>query len=415
MKDIRELTKTTLFKLKENNRVTTPRNYFIEFRKQASLLNSEIEEFKLFERLKNSLTIDEKYSIEINTFNDLAIVLASRISNDDLKKLINAFEDILKPSIEFANYEEIENFIAETLLKPESLVTNDSIKQLKEFSKKRIDTDRKNLKDKTDDIIKLTTLMSRYFDKTLHDSDNTCDEIIKIKEELITLNISNASQRELKIVQAKLIDTIYKIENTIKTNKDIINDNKEKFENFHKQIEELQKELAIAKEEKEIDYLTGVLNRRAYHNEVEKMEQMYSLFKNNYAIVFFDIDHFKNINDLYGHTCGDAVLKNFANILSKLTRKEDVIARYGGEEFISLINYDDEIEIQRYIKRVKDTIKSTNFIFKEKNIHISFSAGVSFRNKYDSYHDAKKVADDLLYESKHKGRDKIIFDNKKEF
>ena len=98
-------------------------------------------------------------------------------------------------------------------------------------------------------------------------------------------------------------------------NKTILNDSKERFNNLHKQIEELQKELLIAKEEKEIDFLTNVLNRRAFHHEIEKMEKKYSLFESDYAIIFYDIDHFKNINDIYGHTCGDAVLKNFASIL----------------------------------------------------------------------------------------------------
>lgn len=366
MGQIKELTKNTLSKLKEDNKSTLPSNYFIEFKKQADLSKIEIKEFELFNKIKDNLSIEEKNSIKIENFDDLASVLIKRVSSDELKKLINAFDEVLKPSIDFTHLEDIQSFITRILHEPKNIITDDSIKELKEISKKRVDTDRKNLKDKTDDIVKLTSLMSRYFDKTLSDTENSTDEIMKIKDELITLNISNASQRELKIVQAKLIDTIYKIENSIQMNKTILNDSKERFNNLHKQIEELQKELLIAKEEKEIDFLTNVLNRRAFHHEIEKMEKKYSLFESDYAIIFYDIDHFKNINDIYGHTCGDAVLKNFASILKKLTRKEDIIARYGGEEFIALVNYEEEIEIQRYMKRVKETITSTNFIYKKK-------------------------------------------------
>ena len=411
MGQIKELTKNTLSKLKEDNKSTLPSNYFIEFKKQTDLSKIEIEEFELFNKIKDNLSIEEKNSIKIENFDDLASVLIKRVSSDELKKLINAFDEVLKPSIDFTHLEDIQSFITRILHEPKNIITDDSIKELQEISKKRVDTDRKNLKDKTDDIVKLTSLMSRYFDKTLSDTENSTDEIMKIKDELITLNISNASQRELKIVQAKLIDTIYKIENSIQMNKTILNDSKERFNNLHKQIEELQKELLIAKEEKEIDFLTNVLNRRAFHHEIEKMEKKYSLFESDYAIIFYDIDHFKNINDIYGHTCGDAVLKNFASILKKLTRKEDIIARYGGEEFIALVNYEEEIEIQRYMKRVKETITSTNFIYKKNNIPVRFSAGVSCRKKYASYLDAKKKADDLLYQAKHKGRDRIIFDN----
>lgn len=411
MGNIKEISKNTLFKLNNSNIPIIPKNYFIEFKKQADKENVKIDEFLLFEKLKLSLTKDEIDCIQIESFNDLAIVLADRISYDELKTLIEAFNEVLAPSVDFSFLEDIESFIINVLQNPKKLTSSDSIAKLKELSKKRIDADRKILKDKTDDIVKLTSLMSRYFDKTLADSENSTDEIALIKDELVTLNISDSSHRELKIVQKKLIDTIYKIENSIKLNSSIINENKEKFDFLHRQIEELQKELVLAKEEQKVDFLTNVLNRRAYHEEMEKMEKKYNIFKGDYAVVFYDIDHFKNINDEYGHTCGDAVLKNFAAILKNLTRKEDVIARYGGEEFIALINYQEEIEIERYLKRVKKVIETSNFIYKDTNIKLKFSAGVSYRNKYSSYLEAKKQADEHLYEAKHKGRDKIIFDN----
>lgn len=411
MTNIKELTKNTLFQLKNDNILTLPENYFIEFKKQALLCNTQIEEFNLFEEINQSLTKKEKESQKINSFNDLANILIERTSNEELKKLIGVFEEILTPSVDYTFIEEIEKFIINILKNPREITSNKTIAELKEISKQRITSDRKVLKDKTEDIVKLTSLMGRYFDKTLSSSNNSSEEIIKIKDELISLNISNSSHRELKIVQKKLIDTIYKIENSIKENKQIVNNNKEKFNYLYKQIEELQKELILTKEEHQLDYLTGLLNRRSYHHEMEKMEKNFSMFQNNYAIVFYDIDHFKNINDTYGHTCGDAVLKSFAGILKNLTRKEDVIARYGGEEFIALINYQEEIEIERYMKRLKKTLNNSNFIYKETPIKLKFSAGISVRNKYNSFLEAKKMADELLYIAKHKGRDKIIFDS----
>ena len=414
MGKIKELTKNTLFQLKEENLPTTPENYFIEFKNQAQISDVEIAEFELFNKIKEALTPNEIESSEINTFNHLAIILAKRVNEEELKKLINIFEEILKPFSDLELSQKIEEFILKILETPKNIILDESINMLKELANKRVDSDRKILKDKTNDIIKLTSLMSRYFDKTLSESENSGEDILKIKDELITLNMSEASQRELKVVQTKLVSTIHKIENSIKTNCKIINDQKIQFNTLNEQIRKLQEELSIAREEKETDFLTNVFNRRAYHNEIEKIEKNYSIFNNNYAIIFYDIDHFKKINDTYGHTCGDSVLKNFAEILKSLTRTEDVIARYGGEEFIALINYEKEEEVLGYIKRVKKAITSTNFIYKEETIHIKFSAGISYRNKYDSYSDAKKRADELLYEAKSKGRDKIIFDNESE-
>jgi diguanylate cyclase len=411
LSNIKELTKNTLFKLKEENLPTTPENYFIEFKNQAQESNIEIAEFELFNKIKKNLTINEIKSLEINTFNELAIILAKRVNEEELKKLINIFEEILKPFSDSDLSQEIKEFILKILENPQNITLDESIDILKEIANKRVNSDRKILKDKTSDIIKLTSLMGRYFDKTLNESGNSSEDILKIKNELITLNMSESSQRELKIVQTKLVDTIHKIENSIKLNCKIINDQKMQFNSLNEQIKKLQEELLIERVEKQTDFLTNVFNRRAYHNEIEKIEKNYTIFNNNYAIIFYDIDHFKKINDTYGHTCGDAVLRNFAGILKNLTRTEDVIARYGGEEFIALINYETEEEVLGYIKRVKKAITSTNFIYKDQSIHIKFSAGISYRNKYDSYSDAKKRADELLYEAKSKGRDKIIFDN----
>ena len=119
--------------------------------------------------------------------------------------------------------EEIEKFITKLLERPKDLTSSDSIKTLKKLSKQRVTNDRQVLKEKTDDIMKLTSLMSRYFDKTLTDGVNSNEEIIKIKDELVALDISKFSHRELRIVQKKLIDTIFKIETALSENKKIAN------------------------------------------------------------------------------------------------------------------------------------------------------------------------------------------------
>lgn len=163
--------------------------------------------------------------------------------------------------------------------------------------------------------------------------------------------------------------------------------------------------------EKDIDFLTGIYNRRAFSVQVDKIENEYEIFKSKYAVVFYDIDHFKTINDNYGHDCGDTILTTFASILKKLTREEDVVCRYGGEEFISLVHYTNDEEIVNYLKRVKNIISSNKFVHKDIKLKIKFSAGVVYRNKYPTYEDAMTQADLLLNKAKHEGRNKIIIDN----
>ncbi|RBQ29593.1 GGDEF domain-containing protein [Aliarcobacter vitoriensis] len=411
MKDIKEITKNTLSSLKDKRLPATPENYFLEFVAQAKLLNNQFDDIKILNDALKSLTNDEKKILNNESIFQIIKILSKRATNDELKSLISTFSELLAPSINFELKEDIEDFILVLLKNPKNITTRESINKIKEFAQKRIDADRRVLKEKTNDIIKLTSLMSRYYDKTLSDSDSSNEEIQKIKDDLVKLEISDYSKRELIIVQKKLIDTIYRLENSLQENNRILSTNIDKFKLLHKQIEELEKELKVAKEEYHFDFLTGILNRRAYDNEAKKMEKQYFIFDTNFAVVFFDIDHFKKINDNFGHICGDEILKSFAIILKDLTRKEDVVARYGGEEFVALINFRDKIEVKRYIKRVKNTFLNSTFIYKDYKINITFSAGVTFRNNYNSIEEAHNKADELLYQAKKAGRDKTIFDS----
>ncbi len=332
-------------------------------------------------------------------------------TENDIKKFARMLNEILAPSIQYDIEEEINKLSVNLINNPKILLKENTLSQIKEISKKRIISDRRVIRDKTDDITKLTSLMGKYFDKTLLECGNSTDQISNIKEELEILSISNASHRELGILQSRLIDTVYNIEHSMEKSQQELIQSKTQFDNLQETILKLQDELKHVKEEKNLDYLTNILNRRAFDSEIKKMEQKHKIFNTNYAIVFYDIDYFKSINDTYGHDCGDAVLSMFSKVLKELTRQEDVIARYGGEEFVVLLNYDQEKEIINYLKRVKELIKNNNFIYENSNIEVKFCAGVSFRNKYSTYAQALKSSDDLLYKAKNSGRDKIIVDN----
>ena len=160
MENIKEITKNTLSELKNQNLETTPENYFIEFKKQADILGIKLDEFKLFDKIKNSLTTDEKSQLKVDSFNKLSNILTKRTTAEELKALIEVFNDILTPSINFDYIENIEDFICEIMKNPKKLTNKNTIFKLKEFASQRIDADRKVLKDKTNDIVKLISLMS---------------------------------------------------------------------------------------------------------------------------------------------------------------------------------------------------------------------------------------------------------------
>ena len=409
---IKEIIKNTLLQLKKKGSVATPDNYYKEFTIQAKLLNEEIYECELFEDIVDRLTSKEQMQVKsqnISTFSELAELLMHR--GDNLQGFAYVLNEILAPSIQYDIEDEIDKLSLSISKDPKKLLDRNTISQVKKITKKRIDNDRKVIREKTDDVTKLTSLMGKYFDKTLIESGNSSSEISNIKNELETLNISNSSNRELGVLQTQLIDTVYELENSMEKSKIELLQNKSQFNELQETVTKLQDELKNVKEERNLDYLTNVLNRRAFDQELEKIEKKHQMFGTNYAIVFYDIDYFKAINDTYGHDCGDAVLRTFAGVLKGLTRQEDILARYGGEEFVVLLNYDKEKELVKYLKRVKELVKNSSFNYKSHSINLKFSAGLSFRQKYDSYFESLKKADELLYIAKNTGRDKIILDN----
>lgn len=143
---------------------------------------------------------------------------------------------------------------------------------------------------------------------------------------------------------------------------------------------------------------------------MEDFNQHYEHFSDEnqkFAIAFLDIDHFKKINDTYGHDGGDEVLKAFANQLVLMTRSKDFVIRYGGEEFLILIY---NISFEEALKKLEDVRKSVEEMSIDLNgkiVHISVSIGVHIGNYNEKIHDVISKADEAVYEAKNTGRNKI--------
>ncbi len=151
------------------------------------------------------------------------------------------------------------------------------------------------------------------------------------------------------------------------------------------------------------DFLTGLYNRRYFFDHINDF-----LHNNSqYAIAMLDIDHFKNINDLYGHDVGDMVLKKLSMILTNNTKGSDIVARFGGEEFcIALANVDEKTAIGFFIK-LKNIISKEKFIFKNNSINYTVSIGITANNKKENIEELIQEADKALYKAKDNGRNRI--------
>jgi diguanylate cyclase (GGDEF)-like protein len=156
------------------------------------------------------------------------------------------------------------------------------------------------------------------------------------------------------------------------------------------------------------DGLTQVFNRRFFEEALERELSRCRRYGRALSLVMIDIDHFKHINDRYGHLAGDAVLKDVAMVVRSRIRREDVLARWGGEEFALLL---PEVDLQGAVamaEKVRRLIEKHIFTFDEVDIPVTLSAGVAALGKRQLSPEALvKGADEKLYEAKQSGRNKV--------
>ena len=162
----------------------------------------------------------------------------------------------------------------------------------------------------------------------------------------------------------------------------------------------------------------GKLKKKTYidtltqtYNRVFLSEVIPNIKLENYAVLAIDVDHFKRVNDTYGHKAGDRVLKEIANrIKSSIRESEDIFIRYGGEEFLLFIRKtNDRKKMEQIIERIKKSISEKPIkISNKESIKVTVSIGVNFdTDKVKDINEAIKIADHMLYEAKRKGRNRI--------
>ncbi len=158
------------------------------------------------------------------------------------------------------------------------------------------------------------------------------------------------------------------------------------------------------------DPLTNSYNRRYIFERLEIIVSEFLRERKNFTVSIIDIDHFKKVNDKYGHQAGDLILHEFAEIISSNLRPYDMSGRYGGEEFIVVSLNIGKEQAKLRMERILDIIREKIFIYCGNEIRITFSGGISEGLELDivSAGNLVETADKRLYEAKRTGRDKII-------
>ncbi len=153
-----------------------------------------------------------------------------------------------------------------------------------------------------------------------------------------------------------------------------------------------------------VDGLTQIFNRRYFLEQLDREVSRAKRYRRELSLILFDIDHFKAINDSYGHLAGDYVLKQLATVVKGKIRREDVLARYGGEEFAIILPEIDGTNANAFAEKIRKLVEKAPFKFEDTKIAVTVSVGLSTCVDPDDSATLIKRADDKLYEAKAAGR-----------
>jgi diguanylate cyclase len=174
------------------------------------------------------------------------------------------------------------------------------------------------------------------------------------------------------------------------------------------QAKRLQSQLQDEQRASTLDVLTGISNRQAYDKRVDEELHRLRRFKQVTCLAVWDVDHFKRINDTYGHRAGDRVLRVVADCFASRIRSTDFIARYGGEEFVMILPGTHLEDALRFSEQIRTAIAEIGFHFRGSPVSITVSSGLTALSPDDTAGVAFDRADKALYQAKQEGRNRCV-------
>jgi diguanylate cyclase len=177
-----------------------------------------------------------------------------------------------------------------------------------------------------------------------------------------------------------------------------------KITKMEQKTEKLQQKLAENRKNLLYDTLTGVRSRFAYNEQITQELTRWKRYGTPFSYAILDIDHFKKVNDKYGHNAGDKALRLIAQLMQKQIRKSDTLFRIGGEEFVLLLTNTSAAQAEPLITKLRNSIVDSGFHFKQQPVLLTLSAGITEVATEDSIESMYERADAALYQAKESGR-----------
>ena len=230
-------------------------------------------------------------------------------------------------------------------------------------------------------------------------------------------SVANASDLEqLKLEVSDRLDKVLSAMNTHQNEEEQrgqdlssqLNALVEQVKDMERQSKEAEEKIEEQRQRALRDVLTQLPNREAYNIHLAQEFERLQRYQRPLSLVVCDIDHFKSINDTYGHQAGDKVLRIIARSIASRLRKTDFIARIGGEEFVVLMPETDADQAYGVINKIREAIAKCPFHFKEKPVSITLSFGVTAFAGEDKPEAVFARSDKALYQAKEQGRNRVI-------
>jgi len=355
-----------------------------------------------------SIGIKDKNNLK-KSIQNLKLSSLSETNNVDFNKVASLLVSSFVPSIASSIDNKITNISKKINNNPNLLMDSNIEDEIKKVIRLRIALDKNSVKEMIESLDGVLDKLSFRLIEMIESSDNSTVEIQRIKKELELYNTENEGKRiSFKVTHKKLYTIAVALEENTKSLSSDLKDHSDEVSALSKKIAKLEAELKSAREESKEDFLTKLYNKRALDEFMKVKEAEYERYNRNYSIVMLDIDHFKLVNDTYGHDAGDAVLAAFAKILKREARNVDIVGRFGGEEFMVILSETDADGGATFAQKVRKQVQKTKFMYKKERIAITLSAGVAERKKNASLGNVMKLADDNLYKAKKNGRNQVV-------
>lgn len=419
-----DIIKTVFMRLNNEQVPATPdmyRKFFCEEAKKLGLYSTECNSINT---LQDSLSYSNRMKLKklnINDMDTLLDYLTAKLDNNNdsetieskkniigLINLVEIVKDALQPSIGNIYHNEIEEFNKKIMDNPKLIENKDVYQEFNYLIEERFKLDKNVIINKTSELASILANITKSLNQSINANKDGSFNISNIKKELDGLDVPESENDEyLKDLKRQFMSIATSIESEANNLSTILLKENSKVNSLEKKIQVLEKQLKDAKKQSNTDFLTGAMTRKAFDERLKFLEKGYLDKNEDYSVMFFDLDHFKSINDTYGHDAGDKVLSTFSKLLLKEFKGIGDVARYGGEEFVVLLPKKDVEESLIYANKIQDILRKSQFIYEEHKLSVTFSGGICQRNQKASSEILIKDADELLYKAKQNGRDRI--------